>query len=224
MHVRWYGQSAFRLTGAEHSVVIDPFGQMGAQAAAHGIRFDYPPIEPAAADLLLITHEHADHNEAAAVTGAPFVVRSTAGRFESPLGEVVAVASEHDGAAGTLRGPNAIFVFTLDGVRVAHFGDLGQASLRDEQLAAIGAIDLAFLPVGGGPTIGATEAAAIVSRLRPAVVVPMHYRTERVSFLEPVDGFLTLMACAATRLSESSFELSPDELAGEPRIVVPQAP
>jgi L-ascorbate metabolism protein UlaG (beta-lactamase superfamily) len=70
---------------------------------------------------------------------------------------VLAIASEHDEEAGTQRGPNMIFVFELDGVRVAHFGDFGQTELRPEQAAPIGQVDLAFLPVGGGPTIGAVQ-------------------------------------------------------------------
>src|SRR5919201_1786740 len=68
-----------------------------------------------------------------------------------------------------------IFVFELDGVRVAHFGDFGQAALRPEQRAAIGDVDLVLIPVGGGFTIGAQEAARIVEELSPRWVVPMHY-------------------------------------------------
>ncbi len=96
---------------------------------------------------------------------SPTVLRSTAGRLESPIGEIVAVASEHDDEAGTARGPNTIFVFELDGVRACHFGDFGQASLREAQAQAIGEVDLLFIPVGGGPTIGAEGAQAICERL-----------------------------------------------------------
>jgi len=223
MRVQWYGQSAFRLTGAKQSVVLDPFGDMSALARARGMRFDYPPIEPAPADLLLITHEHVDHNEVRAVSGSPVVLRSTAGKLESPIGEVVAIASEHDDAAGTLRGPNTIFVFTLDDVRVAHFGDFGQSELRPEQAAAIGAVDLLFLPVGGGFTIGASQAAAISARLQPRVVVPMHYRTERVSFLEPLDEFLDAMANTEL-LEQPAFELPDDDDADLQRVIVPAVP
>ena len=125
MIIRWHGQSAYTLTGSEHTVAIDPFGPFPPEVAAR-ITFDYPPIEPHPAHLLLVTHEHRDHNAVEAISGDPHVVRSTAGRFETPVGDVVAIASEHDDAAGTARGPNTIFVFTLDGVRIAHFGDFGQ--------------------------------------------------------------------------------------------------
>ena len=103
-----------------------------------------------------VTHEHLDHNGVEAVGGEPPVLRSTAGRHDlAPIGEVLAVASEHDVAAGTERGPNTIFVFGLGGLRVAHFGDFGQSALREEQAAAIGEIDLLFVPVGGGSTLRA---------------------------------------------------------------------
>jgi L-ascorbate metabolism protein UlaG (beta-lactamase superfamily) len=205
MRIRWYGQSTFLISG-ERSVFVDPFGAMDG-LSERGLRFDYPPIGDVEADLLLVTHEHADHNAVEAVGGSPETVRSTAGSFESPVGEVIAVASEHDDAAGTLRGPNTIFRFTLDGLRVSHFGDFGQSELRDEQEEAIGEVDLLLLPVGGGPTVGGDAAAAIVRALRPRLVVPMHYRTEAVNFLDPPDEFLAALGARVGRVGSSELEV-----------------
>jgi L-ascorbate metabolism protein UlaG (beta-lactamase superfamily) len=222
MHVEWYGQSAFLLSTDEVSVAIDPFADMSA-AASHGLQFDYPPIKDVEAGLLLVTHEHADHNGVEAIVGDPVTLRSTAGTLESPIGEVIAIASEHDESAGTERGPNTIFVFTFDGLRIAHFGDFGQSELRDEQAAAIGQIDLLILPVGGGPTIGAEKANEIVQRLAPRWVVPMHYRTPRISFLETADGFLELSA-NVERLSGPTFDTAELPQTDGPLVVFPAAP
>ncbi len=151
MRVEWHGQSAFTLTTPAVTVSIDPFADMGT-LAQRGMRFDYPPFEVSDADLLLVTHEHRDHNGIERIGGDPAILRSTAGRHDlAPIGEVLAIASEHDASAGTERGANTIFVFELDGLRVAHFGDFGQAELREEQATAIGAVDLLFLPSGDGP-------------------------------------------------------------------------
>lgn len=221
MRVEWYGQAAFGLEGPEATVFIDPFGDMSPMAS-RGIEWNYPPIDGVRADLLLVTHEHRDHNAVEVIDGKPAVLRSTAGRLESPIGEVVAIASEHDAAAGTERGPNTIFVFSLDGVRVAHFGDFGQSGLRDEQAAAIGSVDLVFLPVGAGPTIGPDQAAQIIERLEPRWIVPMHYRTPKIGFLDPVDPFLERMP-HVQRLDVTSFDTA--SLDGEaPLVVVPAAP
>jgi L-ascorbate metabolism protein UlaG (beta-lactamase superfamily) len=201
MRVRWFGQSAFLLVG-QKTVFVDPFGDMSG-AAARGIEFNYPPIEGVTADLVLVTHEHGDHNAADAVGGSPVVLRSTAGRLESPLGEVVAVASEHDDVAGTARGPNTIFCFSLDGLRICHLGDFGQPALRPEQREAMGPVDVLFVPVGGGPTIGGVAAAELVRSLAPRLVVPMHYRTAAVNFLEPPDEFLEAFGLGVQRLDTS---------------------
>ena len=220
MRIRWYGQSAFLLED-EQTVFIDPFGVAGDMLAARGLEFRYPAIEGVSADVLLITHEHFDHNAAEVIAGDPVTLRSTAGRLESPLGEVIAVASEHDASAGTERGPNTIFSFALGGLRLCHFGDFGQSSLREEQAAAIGAVDLLFVPVGAGPTIGAEEAAAIAARLEAHWIVPMHYRTSRVNFLEPIDPFLARMP-EMQQLEQPSFDTA--ELPPGPLAVVPAAP
>jgi L-ascorbate metabolism protein UlaG (beta-lactamase superfamily) len=223
MRIKWHGQSAFLIDG-QRPVFIDPFGEMEG-LAARGMTFDYPPIDGMEAELLLVTHEHADHNGVEAIGGSPHILRSTAGTFETPLGEIVAIASEHDDAAGTLRGPNTIFCFAYEGLHVCHFGDFGQAELRPEQARAIGEVDLLFLPVGDGPTVGGERAAAIVRTLRPRLVVPMHYRTDAVNFLDPPDAFLDALGARVEKLGESDFVV--EQLlgtAGDPTVVLLAAP
>jgi len=222
MRVEWHGQSAFSLTGDEAKVFIDPFADMSG-LADRGLQFDYPPIAASGVDLLLVTHEHGDHNGVEAIAGEPPTLRSSAGRLESPLGEVTAIASEHDDVAGTMRGPNTIFAFQLDGLRVVHFGDFGQAALRPEQAAAIGEVDLLFIPVGGGPTIGAIAAAEITLSLNPTWVVPMHYRTPRIGFLETEEEFVAAIA-HVERCEIPSFETAELPRGDAPLAVVPAAP
>jgi L-ascorbate metabolism protein UlaG (beta-lactamase superfamily) len=222
MEVEWYGQSAFRLTDGASTVFIDPFDDM-TPLRERGMRWDYPAIEGVAADLLLVTHEHLDHNGVEAIGGDPVTVRSTAGRLDSPIGEVLAVASDHDQVGGTERGPNTLFAFTLGGRRIAHLGDLGQHALRDEQGEALGTIELLFVPVGGGPTLGAEQAAHVAAAVGASVIVPMHYRTERIDFLEPVVEFLG-RAARLVLLTSSVFELEELPTGTTPLVVVPAVP
>jgi L-ascorbate metabolism protein UlaG (beta-lactamase superfamily) len=135
-------------------------------------------------------------------------VLDKAGTHESPVGEVVGIASEHDAVAGTQRGPNTIFRFALDGTTFAHFGDFGQPALRPEQREALGAVDVLLLPVGGGPTIAPDAAAALVRELGPALVVPMHYRTPGgLEFLDPPDAFLDALGARIEQLETSEAEI-----------------
>jgi L-ascorbate metabolism protein UlaG (beta-lactamase superfamily) len=219
MRVTWYGQSAFALTDGDTTVFIDPFGDM----SAAGDRWSYPPIEDVEAHVLLVTHEHRDHNGVEVVGGDPSTVRSLAGTHDTPIGKVVSVASEHDPVAGTERGPNTIIVFELDGIRVAHFGDFGQSALRPEQAAAIGRPDLLFLPIGGGPTIDGAAAHQLIEQLQPRWVVPMHYRTERIGFLEPPDAFLGA-AGSVHNAAEAAFDTGELPSGDGPLVVVPATP
>jgi L-ascorbate metabolism protein UlaG (beta-lactamase superfamily) len=207
MRVDWHGQSAFTLDGEAATVFIDPWGDMSG-AATNGITWDYPAIaSPASVDLLIVTHEHSDHNAVEAIAGEPTLVRSTAGTHESPLGDVVAIASEHDDAAGTERGPNTIVAFDLDGLRVCHFGDFGQAALRPEQRAHLD---------------GAT-AATIAEDLAPSWVVPMHYRTDKINFLETDESFVSAMP-NTRRLTSPSFDTADLEKGEGTLVVAPAAP
>src|SRR3954469_1066859 len=222
MDLEWYGQSAFRLSDGERTVFIDPFDDMSAMAD-RGMQWDYPAIEGVTADLLLVTHEHLDHNGVGAIGGDPVVLRR-AGTHESPVGEGVGIAAEHDDVAGTQRGPNTLFVFSLGGMRVAHLGDLGQRELRREQLAALGHVDLLLVPVGAGPTIAPDAAVAIAETTQARLVVPMHYRTERIGFLEPLDGTLERFGRVHRAGPPAAH---PDPPAGDaegPLLVVPAAP
>jgi L-ascorbate metabolism protein UlaG (beta-lactamase superfamily) len=164
LRIRWLGHSAF-LVSAEHTVLLDPFAiPKDPSLQSRGMVFDYPPIDKVAADLVLISHEHFDHNGSEVVEGSPQVIRSTAGKFDSCIGSIVAIAGEHDDVARTKRGLNTIFCFSLGGTRLCHLGDFGQARLRPEQERAIGEIDILFLSVGGGPTLGPEAAVARVRR------------------------------------------------------------
>jgi L-ascorbate metabolism protein UlaG (beta-lactamase superfamily) len=212
MRIRWFGQAAFHLEGAEQSVMIDPFGRLPEAVRSRGIRFDYPPVEGVRADLILVTHEHFDHNGTDGVEGDPPIVR-LAGAHQTPVGAVTGVASEHDQAAGTQRGPNAMYRFTFEGVEIGHLGDLGQAALRPEQAEALRGVELLFVPVGGGPTMDGPQAAQLVAELGPRVVVPMHYGTPAADFLGPLDPFLDAVEAEVRHAgaAEATLDALPEE-------------
>ena len=186
------GTASRRFASAQpqQTVAIDPFGDMSALAPAAGCSSTIRRSRAWRRDLLLVTHEHIDHNGVEAIGGEPTILRSTAGKLESPVGEVTAIASEHDEPPAPSAGPNTIFVFELDGLRVCHFGDFGQSALRDEQAAAIGDDRPADLARRRRSHDRRRAGRAIVERLPPRWVVPMHYRTPRIGFLETADAFL----------------------------------
>jgi L-ascorbate metabolism protein UlaG (beta-lactamase superfamily) len=108
-----------------------------------------------------------------------------------------------------------------DGVWLGHARNLD--ALRDERAQALGDLDVLFVPVGSGPTIGADQAAEIAARLRATIVVPMHYRTDRIDFLEPVDAFAQ-RAARVERFASPTFETEALPAGEGPLVVIPAPP
>ena len=72
-----------------------------------------------------------------------------------------------------------MFIFEVGGLRIAHLGDLGH-TLDDDQLEAIGSVDVLLVPVGGGTTLDAYQATRVIDQLHPRLmVIPMHYTSPR---------------------------------------------
>jgi uncharacterized protein (TIGR03437 family) len=167
--ITWIGQACFVVRSAEASVVTDP------PAASIGYR-----LPPLAADAVTITHNHADHNNTAAVSGAVLVDgRPTTTRQEVTVKGMpfVLIPGFHDNANGAQRGQNTMIRWTQGGLNLAHLGDLGQEQLTDAQRAGLANLDVLFIPAGGGPTISQERAAQYLQELRPKVAILMHYRT-----------------------------------------------
>lgn len=166
MLILHHGHSEFYLeTENGFRILTDPFD-------AH---VGYP-MKEVACDAVTISHGHGDHNYVQKATGT-FAIVDKAGftRLSSDI-VVQGVPSFHDECAGSKRGSNLIFIIEADGLRIAHLGDLGA---WDEQLAEkIGYVDILLIPVGGFYTIDAASAAALYRRLRPRIVIPMHYKTK----------------------------------------------
>ena len=185
--LRWFGQSCFLLTSpGGTAVLMDPFGE----------KVGYP-VPSVKAEAVTISHEHFDHNNAEAAKPGAKVIRGLAESGWAQVNEQVGdvhlrtVAAYHDSRQGMMRGKNTIFIFETAGLTVVHLGDLGHV-LDEEQVKAIGKTDVLLIPVGGTYTIDAAEATRVVDQLKPKIVIPMHYKTDKTPNLPvaPVDDFL----------------------------------
>jgi L-ascorbate metabolism protein UlaG (beta-lactamase superfamily) len=88
---------------------------------------------------------------------------------------VYTVPAFHDKSQGLQRGKNAIFVFRVDNVCIAHLGDLGH-HLTPEQLKILGKIDILLVPLAGGMyTITPAEAREVTKQVNPRIAIPKHY-------------------------------------------------
>jgi L-ascorbate metabolism protein UlaG (beta-lactamase superfamily) len=207
MIVTWLGHACFLLKSEDGlSLLLDPFHESD-------VGYRMPITE---ADIVIISHDHMDHNNVDAAGSNPDVIFGP-GEYISMGMEIIGVKSYHDEQRGKLRGENTIFCFVLDGIRVCHLGDLGH-TLSRAQIKAIGPVDLLFLPVGGRYTIDAAGANKVMQQLHPAVTVPMHYKTGALTFeLGPVDDFLKGREPVKP---QESLQLAREDLSGESRVVL----
>lgn len=171
--LRYFGHAFFLVTSGEGvRVVLDPFTDIG---------YPMPEVE---GDLVAISHEAPDHNNALLVRGAPEVLRGLerSGRGWTRAQRVLrdvwvaALPAYHDKVQGKERGLNTVFLVEASGLRIAHLSDVGDMP-PEETIRALGRVDVLLVPVGGGHGLDATDASRVVERLRPAIAIPIHYKT-----------------------------------------------
>jgi Predicted Zn-dependent hydrolases of the beta-lactamase fold len=180
--VQYLGHACVRLRGRDGTVLCDPYNR------SIGLDIGRP-----SAHIVTVSHDHPDHNNTAAVRSLreQLFVIDAPGEYEVSGVLINGVRTYHDKAKGAERGFNTVFVIHLDDVTFCHLGDLGH-ELSQGQVEAIGNVDVLFVPVGGGETIGPAEASNVIAQLEPRVVVPIHYATAQLSFeyeLAPLEKF-----------------------------------
>ena len=208
MKIKYLAHAAFLITSADGTrIVTDPYETSG--GIKHG------PINETA-DIVTVSHEHGDHNNVSAVKGNPEVVKASA---EVKGIKIKAVPTAHDDKNGSQRGKNTIFCFEVDGINICHAGDLGH-TLTTEQVKAIGKVDVLMVPVGGFFTIDANTATKVCDQLKPKIIMPMHYKTDKLNFpINGVDDFLNGKT-NVTLSSNSEIELKAGKLPAATQIIV----
>ncbi len=180
MQIEWLGHACFLLTGTGGvKVLTDPFDEK--------VGYPLPKVE---VDVVTVSHQHFDHNATHLLPGKPAVVEGP-GRHTAAGIEIRGVATFHDQERGANRGANTVFVIGMDGLNVCHLGDIGHI-LSPESAAEIGAVDVLCVPVGGFYTIDGKVARETVDQLKPAVILPMHYKFDPGMGMPiaPVEDFL----------------------------------
>ena len=172
MKIIWNGHACFTLRTEDGSLVLDPY----ADGKVPGLK----PLR-LQADLVLCSHEHADHNarECVKLSG------------KSTHFKISAIDTWHDDAQGKLRGPNRIHIIETEKMKVVHLGDLG-CDLTQEEIGQLSGCDVLMIPVGGHYTIDGKQAAEIAKGLSARVILPMHFRSGNIGYdvISTADDFL----------------------------------
>ena len=206
MIITWLGQSAFKLQDKVSSdgitVVTDPYGK------ETGLKM--PSFE---ADIVTISHDHADHNNLEALRGNPFVI-DCAGEYDTKGILIEGIDSYHDEEEGKLRGGNIIYRIEIDDISIVHLGDLGHV-LSNEQLEKLVGTDILMIPVGGKFTLDAKKAVEVISQIEPRIVIPMHYKVDGLAYedFDSIEKFIKELGIEPSR--EEKLKISKKDLPQE---------
>lgn len=174
--IEWLGHSTFQITSSKGTrILTDPHGA-----------FDLPrPTLPQ--HIVTTSHQHGPHSSVHMAPGTPVILHGL-----TPGGEnwqkisttirdvsVYVVPAYHDKSRGMQRGKNAIFVFRVDDICIAHLGDLGHV-LTPDQLKMMGKIDILLVPIAGGYfTVTPAEARELTALVKPRIAIPKHFWWEQ---------------------------------------------
>jgi len=184
MKIKWYGHAAFLITSDQGTkIMIDPY-----EPGAFGGQLSYGKIKDQV-DIVLTSHDHADHNYTKDLPGTPQIVKGSGSKTAKGI-SIKGISTYHDPSQGSERGTNTIFTLKIDNLQLCHLGDLGHL-LSDKELAEIGPVDILLIPVGGFFTIDPKEATRVAEQIKPKILIPMHFKTAKCGFsIAPVEDFL----------------------------------
>jgi L-ascorbate metabolism protein UlaG (beta-lactamase superfamily) len=214
MRIKWFGHSSFMLTSeAGTRILIDPYYKF----------LGYRMPVPVESDIVVITHDHGDHNKLKAASGDYLLVNEPREYSRGDV-SISGFKTFHDKVNGKKRGPNIIFRFRIDGLTVCHCGDLGHL-LTEEQEKEIGKADVLIVPVGGRMTLDGAEAAQVMRQLQATVAIPMHYSTKALGILgrfifAKADKFLEAAGQPTTEVN--TLELTKESLSQYAGVVTMQ--
>lgn len=149
-------------------------------------------LNPAA---IVSTHLHPDHYDPVyydAYTCKTF--SGTKDDIKTKDFHIYSTLSSHSGDEINPNDPNVIIIFEVDGLRIAHMGDIGQTKLTDEQLKALGQIDIAFMQFDNSysdMSIDNQKGFKLIEQLNPKIVIPTHYPDSAIPVFESRYGKVT---------------------------------
>lgn len=213
MDITPLGHASFKIRGKHVSVVTDPY-----DSEMVGLKFP----RHTAADIITVSHAHKDHSATNQIEQSPFIITGP-GEYEIKGVSVVGFSTFHDMESGKIRGGNTIYRMEIDGVAIAHLGDLGHV-LSSEQVDNLDGVDILLIPVGGFYTIDAKQASGVITEIEPKIVIPMHYGRKDLNqksfgMLTPVGDFLKEMGKEGVT-PQARLTISKDKLPSELQVVV----
>jgi len=141
-------------------------------------------------DILLTTHTHHDHVIRSFYESFPGQqLFMSAGEIEAEGVHILGITSAHNSfdeidltkVSDPKKITNYIYIVDMGGLRIVHFGDIGQDALTEEQLAAIGEVDVAitqFHNPASNMNVDNRKGYNLMEQVKPHIIIPTHNNNE----------------------------------------------
>lgn len=204
MELQYYGANAIRLTTKKASIIIDDnladLGLSSVTKAGDIAVFSAAHGDPGAEVKLLVDYPGEYEVSNVSIWGVP--------------------ARAHIDEEG--KKSAVIYKFVAEDLRVVALGHI-YPELTDDELEAIGMVDVLFIPVGGnGYTLDPVGAIKLIKKIEPKLVIPTHYDDPKVKYPVPQQELSEALKTLAMEPKEtvSKLKLKSSDLSEAMQLIV----
>jgi L-ascorbate metabolism protein UlaG (beta-lactamase superfamily) len=187
MELTWYGRTCVRLRGRDAVVVADPYqtvvGPTGRGITGEIVTYSHPDDRPLPKAKGRLSRD--GKTLLPSSLDQAFILDGP-GEYEFRDVLLTGVRTYRDDGKNGNRQDQVAFSIELDGIHTIHLGEIGHL-LNEEELADIGPVDIACVPIGG--TLSPQKTAELIAQLDPKIVVAMPLDDESVEVREALAKF-----------------------------------
>jgi L-ascorbate metabolism protein UlaG (beta-lactamase superfamily) len=159
MQIQYFGLSSFKITTKEATIITDPFHKDSGLTPPRG-----------AADILILAEKNSKlYSAVSGISGEHFDITDP-GDYDIKGVTVTGIPLKQEGKYIT------IYLIESEDIRILNLSHIHEFNLKEDELEALGDIDILILPVGGNTVLSASAASKVVNEVEPKIVIPSHYK------------------------------------------------
>src|SRR6185295_15616451 len=177
MQIQYFGLSSFKITTKEATIITDPFHKDSGLTPPRG-----------AADILILAEKNSKlYSAVSGISGEHFDI-TYPGDYDIKGVAVTGIPLKQE------KGYVTVFLIESEDMRILNLTHIGEWNMKEDEIEALGEIDILILPVGGNTVLSASAASKIVNEIEPKIVIPSHYKMkELISDLDSLEKFVKEM-------------------------------
>lgn len=159
MQIQYFGLSSFKITTKEATIITDPFHKDSGLTPPRG-----------AADILVLAEKKkALYSAVSGISGDPFEIFDP-GEYDIKGVTITGIPLKQEDKYIT------VFLIESEDMRILNLTHIKNFNMSEDEIEALGEIDILILPVGGNTVMSASGASKVVNEIEPKIVIPSHYK------------------------------------------------